>query len=153
MTDAAERIRVLLDPILESLGLSLWDMEFQKHGPSWLLRVYIDREGPGVTLDDCEAVSRDLGVALDVEDIINHAFTLEVSSPGLDRKLSKPEHFERFAGSAVKVKTYQLINGQKVFQGKLLGLAGDIVKVELESGAVVDVPLKDISKASLDVKF
>ncbi len=61
MTDAAERIRELLDPILESLGLSLWDMEFQKHGPSWLLRVYIDREGPGVTLDDCEAVSRDLG--------------------------------------------------------------------------------------------
>jgi ribosome maturation factor RimP len=153
MTDAAERIREILDPILESLGLSLWDMEFQKHGPSWLLRVYIDREGPGVTLDDCEAVSKDLGVALDVEDIINHAFTLEVSSPGLDRKLSKPEHFERFAGSAVKVKTYQLINGQKVFQGKLLGLAGDIVKVELESGAVVDVPLKDISKASLDVKF
>jgi ribosome maturation factor RimP len=153
MTDAAERIREILDPILESLGLSLWDMEFQKHGPSWLLRVYIDREGPGVTLDDCEAVSKDLGVALDVEDIINHAFTLEVSSPGLDRKLSKPEHFERFAGSAVKVKTYQLINGQKVFQGKLLGLAGDIVKVELESGAIVDVPLKDISKASLDVKF
>ncbi len=88
-----------------------------------------------------------------MEDIITHAYTLEVSSPGLDRKLSKPEHFDRFAGSAVKVKTYQLINGQKVFQGKLLGLAGDVVKVELESGAVVDMPLSDIAKASLDVKF
>jgi ribosome maturation factor RimP len=149
MADAVEQIRGLLDPILASLGLSLWDIEFQKHGPSWLLRIYIDREGTGVTLDDCETVSRDLGAALDVEDLISHVYTLEVSSPGLDRKLSKPEHFVRFSGSAVKVKTYQLINGQKVFQGRLLGLAGELVKVELESGSIVEIPIGDIAKASL----
>jgi ribosome maturation factor RimP len=151
--DMTERIRGLLEPILESMGLSLWDMEFQRHGPSWLLRIYIDREETGVTLNDCETVSRDLGAALDVEDIIPHAFTLEVSSPGLDRKLSRPEHFTRFSGSAVKVKTYQMIGGQKVFQGKLLGLAGEAVKVELESGEVVEIPLRDVAKASLEVEF
>jgi ribosome maturation factor RimP len=152
MADTAEQIRGLLDPILASLGLSLWDMELQKHGPAWLLRIYIDREGKGVTLDDCEAVSRDLGAALDVEDIILHAYTLEVSSPGLDRRLSKPEHFARFRGSAVKIKTYQLINGQKVFEGRLLGLSGDGVKVELGPGSVVEIPMGDIAKASLVVE-
>ena len=153
MADIADRIRELLEPIVKSLGLSLWDIDFQKHGPSWLLRIYIDREESGVTLNDCEAVSRDLSAALDVEDIISHAYTLEVSSPGLDRSLSKPEHYARFTGSVVKIKTYQQINGQKVFHGKLIGLAGELVKVELESGAIVDIPLADIAKASLEVVF
>jgi len=153
MADIADRIRELLEPIVKSLGLSLWDIDFQKHGPSWLLRIYIDREESGVTLNDCEAVSRDLSAALDVEDIISHAYTLEVSSPGLDRSLSKPEHYARFTGSVVKIKTYQQINGQKVFHGKLIGLAGELVKVELESGAIVDIPLGDIAKASLEVVF
>jgi ribosome maturation factor RimP len=148
-----EQIRHILDPILESMGLSLWDMEFQKQGPKWLLRVYIDREIGGVTLNDCEAVSRDLGAALDVEDIIPHAYTLEVSSPGLDRTLTKPEHFVRFAGSMIKVKTYQPLNGQKVFRGKLLGTGDGTVKVELETGAVLEIPLSNITKASLEVEF
>ncbi len=153
MADIEGRIRQLLGPILGSLGLSLWDMEFQKHGPQWLLRIYIDRETSGVTLNDCETVSRDLGAALDVEDIIPHAYTLEVSSPGLDRKLTKPEHFIRFAGSAIKVKTYQQINGQRVFHGKLIGLAGETLRVELETGTVMEIPFRDIAKASLEVEF
>jgi len=154
MSDAAEQIRQILDPILLSMGLDLWDLEFQKQGPKWLLRVYIDREiGGGVTLQDCETVSRDLSAALDVEDIIPHAFTLEVSSPGLDRTLSKPEHFIRFAGSTVKVKTYQQINGEKVFRGKLLGMADSVVSIELESGTVLEIPMTNITKASLEVEF
>ncbi len=120
MSDIAEQIRQILIPILESMGLTLWDMEFHKQGPQWLLRIFIDRESGGVTLTDCETVNRDLGAALDVEDIISHAYTLEVSSPGLDRTLSKPEHFARFTGSRVKLKTFQPINGQKVFRGTLL---------------------------------
>jgi len=154
MPDAVEQIRQILDPILESLGLDLWDLEFQKQGPKWLLRVYIDREiGGGVTLNDCEAVSRDLGTALDVEDIVPHAYTLEVSSPGLDRTLTKPEHFVRFAGSAIKVKTFQKIRDEKVFHGKLLGLEGETVKLELKTGEVLEIPLGDIAKASLEVEF
>ena len=154
MSEAAEQIRQILDPILLSMGLDLWDLEFQKQGPKWLLRVYIDREiGGGVTLQDCETVSRDLSAALDVEDIIPHAFTLEVSSPGLDRTLSKPEHFIRFAGSAVKIKTYQAINDEKVFRGKLLGMADAVVTIELEAGTVLEIPMTNITKASLEVEF
>jgi ribosome maturation factor RimP len=106
-----------------------------------------------VTLHDCEAVSRDLGTALDVEDIIPHAYTLEVSSPGLDRALSKPEHFVRFSGSAIKVKTFQKIRDEKVFRGKLLGLAEGIVKLEIMTGEVLEIPLSNITKASLEVEF
>lgn len=153
MSDGAEQIRRILGPILESMGLSLWDLEFHKQGPSWLLRITIDREPGGVTLSDCEAVSRDLGTALDVEDLILHAYTLEVSSPGLDRTLSKPEHFIRFTGNMVKIKTYQPLDGQKVFRGKLLGLVEGMVTIELETGTVLEIPMTGITKASLEVEF
>lgn len=153
MSEAAEEIRRIIDPILESMGLSLWDLEFQKHGPHWLLRIYIDRESGGVTLNDCETVSRDLGAALDVEDIVPHTYRLEVSSPGLDRTLTKPEHFVRFTGSMVKVKTYHPINGQKVFRGTLRGMDGGTVGVELETGDILHIALSDIAKTSLEVEF
>jgi ribosome maturation factor RimP len=153
MSDAVENIRQILDPILESMGLSLWEMEFQRHGPKWLLRIYIDRESGGVTLSDCEQVSRDLSTALDVEDIIQHAYTLEVSSPGLDRTLTRPEHFVRFIGSMVKVKTYQPIEGQKVFRGKLLGMGEAVIKVELETSAVLEIPMSNITKVALEVEI
>ncbi len=154
MPNAVEQIRHLLEPILGSLGLSLWELELQKQGPKWLLRIYIDREeSGGVTLNDCETVSRDLSAALDVEDIISHAFTLEVSSPGLDRTLSKPEHFARFTGSRVRIKTYQPVNGEKVFHGKLSGMLEEKVKVELETGVVLEIPMSNITKASLEVEF
>jgi len=153
MSDAVERIRQLLDPILESMGLSLWEVEFQRQGPRWLLRVSIDREAGGVTLNDCETVSRDLSAVLDVEDIIPHPYTLEVSSPGLDRTLTKPEHFFRFSGSLVKIKTYQPVNGQKVFRGKLLGMSDAAVKIELDSESVLEISLSNIAKASLEVDF
>ena len=153
MSDIAEQIRHILDPILESMGLTLWDLEFHKQGPQWLLRIFIDRESGGVTLNDCETVNRDLGAALDVEDIISHPYTLEVSSPGLDRTLSKPEHFARFTGSMVKIKTFQPINGQKVFRGTLLGLVEGMVSMELETGVLLEIPMTGITKASLEVQF
>lgn len=154
MSDVVEDIRRLLDPILGSLGLSLWDIEFKKEGPRRILRVYIDRES-GVSLGDCEAVSRDLGAALDVEDVVSSSYTLEVSSPGLDRTLFKPEHFVRFAGKTVRIKTYQSIDGQKVFRGKLLGVgAGETtVRLEPEKGGVLEIPFQEISKASLEVEL
>ncbi len=153
MSAGEKEIQEILDPILASMGLSLWDMEFQKQGPKWLLRIYIDREQGGVTLNDCETVSRDLGAALDVEDIVPHAYMLEVSSPGLDRKLTKPEHFVRFAGSRVKIKMYQPIDGQKVLSGKLLGMAETGVRIEPEGGGLLEIPLGNIAKAALEVEF
>ncbi len=153
MSGSDERVRRLLEPILQSLGLDLWELEFHKQGPKWLLRVFIDREiGGGVTLNDCEAVSRDLSAVLDVEDFINHAYTLEVSSPGLDRALTKPEHFIRFTGSLVKIKTMQPIDGEKVFRGRVSGLVGTVVQIEVAPGTVVNIPLPNITKASLEVE-
>ena len=147
-----EIVRVL-DPILSSLGLSLWDLEFKKEGPKWLLRIYIDREPGGVTLSDCETVSRDLGAVLDVEDLINHPYTLEVSSPGLDRTLTRPEHYQKCIGRIVKVKTYEAIDGQKVLTGVLRAIEGDMVSIELGTGTVLSIPRQGIAKASLEVVF
>jgi ribosome maturation factor RimP len=96
-------------------------------------------------------VSRDLGTVLDVEDIISHAYTLEVSSPGLDRSLTRPEHYRRCRGSLVKVKTFQPINGVKVFKGKLAGLEDLVVVLEQDSGETLRIPLDNVSKASLEV--
>jgi ribosome maturation factor RimP len=151
MPDLQEQIERLLDPILGSLGLTLWHMEFMKQGPQWLLRIYIDRETGGVTLGDCEAVSRDLGTVLDIEEIVPHAYTLEVSSPGLDRSLTKPEHYGKCRGSLVKIKTYKPINGAKVFKGILSGLEGMVVVLEQDGGETLRIPLDNVSKASLEV--
>jgi ribosome maturation factor RimP len=151
MPDLQEQIQRLLDPILGSLGLTLWDLELRKQGPQWLLRIYIARETGGVTLGDCEAVSRDLGTILDVEDVIPHSYTLEVSSPGLDRSLTRPEHYRRCQGSLVKIKTFQPINGGKVFRGKLVGLEDLVVVLEQDSGETLRIPLDNVSKASLEV--
>ena len=153
MSDLQEQIQQLLDPILGSLGLTLWDLDFKKEGPQWLLRIYIEREPGGVTLSDCETVSRDLGTVLDVEDLIPHAFTLEVSSPGLDRSLTKPEHYRKCLGTQVKVKTYQQINGEKVFRGKLVEFDGTVVVLEPEKGDLLRIPLESIAKASCEVVF
>lgn len=154
MSDVEDRIQQVLEPILRALGLDLWNLEFQKSGPKWLLRVYIDREiGGGVTLGDCEAVSRDLSTSLDVDDFIQHAYTLEVSSPGLDRTLTKPEHFRRFAGSLVKIKTYQPISKEKVFKGILRGILDTFVKIEVTEGEILAIPMSNIAKAQLEVEF
>lgn len=154
MSNIHERIQQLLEPILGSLGLTLWDLDFKKEGPQWLLRIYIEREPGGVTLGDCETVNRDLGTALDVEELIAHAYTLEVSSPGLDRSLTKPEHYRKCKGTLVKIKTYQLINGEKIFRGKLIELdEGSTVVLEADKGEVLRIPLDSIAKASCEVVF
>jgi ribosome maturation factor RimP len=153
MSDLQEQIQQLLEPILVSLGLTLWDLDFKKEGPQWLLRIYIEREPGGVTLGDCETVSRDLGMALDVEDLIPHAYSLEVSSPGLDRSLTKTEHYLKCVGNQVKIKTYQLINGEKVFRGKLIGLEDGMVVLETDKGEILRIPLESIAKASCEVVF
>lgn len=111
--------------------------------------------GPGVSLDDCSNFSRIVSAALDVEDPVQGAYDLEVSSPGLDRPLRKPEHFRKYAGQKVRVKTYAPLEtaaGRKSFTGKLLGLFGDQVRIDVD-GAVFDVPLAQISKANLEPVF
>src|SRR5580704_11448543 len=151
----APRVQALAEPLARSLGLELVDIEYLREGPSWILRIFIDKPG-GVNLDDCSTFSHALGPALDVDDVVGTAYSLEVSSPGLERALKKPKDFERFAGKRIKVKTFAPLPttgaaagpGQKNFQGILIGLKGDRVEIEAE-GKPVQIPLNAIAKAHL----
>jgi ribosome maturation factor RimP len=111
----------LAQPIVEEKGLLLWDVRFVKEGADWFLRVYIDRENEAVSIDDCVAVSRKLSDLLDEKDPIPQSYCLEVSSPGIERELVRPEHFTAFEGAAVVLHLYQTVDGSKEIAGILLG--------------------------------
>ena len=118
MAKVTDAVAALALPVVERAGCTLWDVEYIKEAGSWFLRVYIDKEG-GVSIDDCEAVSRPLSDLLDEHDPIEGSYTFEVSSAGADRALKKPEHFEQFQGSEVEVRLYRPRAGRKEFVGVL----------------------------------
>ena len=118
MAKVTDTVAALALPVVEGAGCSLWDVEYVKEAGTWFLRVYIDKEG-GVSIDDCEAVSRPLSDILDQADPIEGSYTFEVSSPGADRALKKPEHFAAFRGEEVEVKLYRPREGRKEFVGGL----------------------------------
>lgn len=133
----ADQVEGFIRPLMDNdfPGIELYDLEFIKEGPNWYLRIYIDKEG-GVTIDDCEAVSRAVEKVLDEKDPIEHAYILEVSSPGIDRALKKEADFAKYAGQDVEIRLYKPTNGVKIFQGKLKGLIdGDIVIADGEAEA------------------
>ncbi|MFQ5488942.1 MAG: ribosome maturation factor RimP [Gammaproteobacteria bacterium] len=144
---ADERLQRLLEPVVNMLGYELVGIEYFPTGHHYILRVYIDKEA-GITLDDCEIVSRQVSALLDVEDPIRGQYTLEVSSPGLDRPLFTPEHFSRFSGKQVKLRLSTPLNGRRNYKGRLQGLDDGKVMLEVD-GARVDLPLEDIEKARL----
>ena len=123
MAKVTDLVAQLAQPLAEAAGCSLWDVEYVKEAGTWYLRIYIDKE-TGVSIDDCEAVSRPLSDALDEADPIEGSYTLEVSSAGADRVLKKPEHFQRFCGEEVEVRLYRPKDGKKDFVGRLTGWAG-----------------------------
>jgi ribosome maturation factor RimP len=147
-----ERIREAAERVAHSLGLEIVDVEW-KVGKDRFLRVYIDKP-EGVSHKDCEAVSNQLSVILDVEDLVfgPQHYILEVSSPGLDRKLTKPAEFERFAGRLARISTIEPVENQKFFEGRLAGVAGGKVQIEVQ-GRVIAVPMEGIRKANLVVEF
>lgn len=155
-----DRVNALLQPILVEMGLELTDLEYVREGRDSTLRVFIDKEG-GVTLDDCAALSRELGTVLEVEDVIQAAYRLEVSSPGLDRPLKTQKDYERFVGSLVKIKTYEKLDPdqrgheRKTFVGKLLGFENGLISLEQndKKGGVVVLPLAAIAKSNLEPEF
>ncbi|MEY8316267.1 ribosome maturation factor RimP [Oscillospiraceae bacterium 50-58] len=118
MAKVTDAVAALALPVVERAGCTLWDVEYIKEAGSWFLRVYIDKEG-GVSIDDCETVSRPLSDLLDEHDPIEGSYTFEVSSAGADRALKKPEHFEQFQGSEVEVRLYRPREGRKEFVGVL----------------------------------
>ncbi len=130
MAKVTDLVAQLAQPLAEAAGCSLWDVEYVKEAGTWYLRIYIDKE-TGVSIDDCEAVSRPLSDALDEADPIEGSYTLEVSSAGADRVLKKPEHFQRFCGEEVEVRLYRPKDGKKDFVGRLTGWADGDITLEL----------------------
>ncbi|HIY04638.1 MAG TPA: ribosome maturation factor RimP [Candidatus Anaerotignum merdipullorum] len=147
-----EKVMPLLEPIVAEKKLELVDLEFVKEGANWYLRVYIDKEG-GVSIDDCEAVSRELEAKLDTEDPIEQAYILEVSSPGIDRPLKKEADFEKFSGDIIDIKLYKALDGKKQYQGKLLGLQDGCISIEEEDGTIRAFAQKEVADVRLAVIF
>ena len=150
-----DRTRKLLEPVLGRDGYELVEVEWVRAGGRWTLRLYIDREG-GVGIDQCQEVSRTVEPILDVEDFIGPAYDLEVSSPGVDRPLRKPQDFDRFAGQRANVKAYGPIAGtapgspgRKHWTGTLKGFRDGAVEIDVD-GVVHRVPHEQIAKAHLE---
>jgi ribosome maturation factor RimP len=157
--DVLEQIRAISARVAASYGLDLFDVQFQREAQGMVLRVSIDRPGPAATaedsvsVEDCANVSRDLSAILDVEDIVPTAYTLEVSSPGLDRPLRRPEDYVRFAGRRARIVTRERVDGQTFLRGRLAGMDGDGVVVDGDDHKRHRVPLGVIMRANLEVDF
>jgi ribosome maturation factor RimP len=145
-----ERVRELAERAARDQGVELVHAEVGGPEGKPVVRVFIDKPG-GVTHQDCAAVSLHLGTLLDVEDFIHSAYTLEVSSPGLERGLYKLRDFERFGGSLAKIKVRQPLNGQRNFRGRIVGVQGDKVVFDDRTSGEVSLPFDDIVKANLEL--
>ena len=151
MAKVTYTVAALAAPIVEEAGCSLWDVEYVKEAGTWFLRVYIDKEG-GVSIDDCEAVSRPLSDKLDEADPIEGSYTFEVSSAGADRVLKKPEHFARFQGQEVEVKLYRPREGRKEFVGLLQSWEDGDVTLDM-GGTPARFEKKEIALVRLYPRF
>ena len=161
-----ERIRAIAVRVAQSRGLEVFDVQFRREAHGWILRVYLDRpdapvhagragtiEGEGVTIADCQFVSTELGTLLDVDDTVGHRYTLEVSSPGLDRPLRGPADYRRFAGCLARFVLVEPVEGQTHVRGRLQGMDGDDVLVAVGKDQVRRLPALRISRARLEVEF
>jgi ribosome maturation factor RimP len=160
-----EKIQEIVERVAQSSGLEVVELDLRGGGKARLLRIFIDKP-EGVTHEDCANFSREVGTIFDVEDAVPGAtYTLEVSSPGLDRKLSKAAEFERFSGNLVKLMTRDPINGNRHFEGRMTWLGDGRIAVELtgrkkskkqeavEAGAKVEIELANVEKANLVPEF
>ena len=148
MAKVTDVVTQLAAPIVAEQGCTLWDVEYVREAGEWFLRVYIDKEG-GVSIDDCEAVSRPLSDKLDEVDPIEGSYTFEVSSAGADRALKKPEHFEQMLGRQVEVRLYRAVEGKKALVGELTGYGAGDVTLDGER----TIPKADVAQVRLYVTF
>lgn len=158
---AKKKIKEIIEEIavdfMTDNGLELYNVEFLKEGRDWFLRVYIDKQGGAeeeyVDTNDCEKVSRFLSEKLDELDPIEQNYYLEVSSPGMDRELLTPKHFEKFTGKLVEVKLYKGVDGKKLYEGVLVGLVDGNVVIKDEDDKELMFPLDQVAKTNLAVVF
>jgi ribosome maturation factor RimP len=134
-------------PIVDDLGLELVEVEFRRESAGWILRLFIDREG-GVSIDDCASVSRQVSAYLEVEDLIDHAYNLEVSSPGLERPLKRKEDFVRFSGRKARIKLKDPVGGQRVFIGLLGSVDENILTLDVD-GRQMEIDMDGVARARL----
>ena len=161
-TTVVEQVRALAGRVAGTYGLDIFDVQFRRESGGMVVRVRIDRPGPAgtadesVSIEDCARVSRDLSAILDVEDVVPTAYTLEVSSPGLDRPLRHADDYRRFSGRRAKLVMREAIDGQKFFKGQLGGVEQDEVLVVIingDDGRRHRVPIGVITRANLEVDF
>lgn len=154
--DISKKVTELLSEFCEGKELDVYRVQYKKEGPDWKLKVFLDKpadaETEYVDINECEAATRFLGDKLDELDLIERAYTLEVSSPGLDRELIKDSDFDRFAGREVEVKLFTAIEGSKNHEGTLIGLKDGIVTISV-NGSEIELPKDKISKINLAVVF
>lgn len=149
--DIIERVEQKLMPIINANNFELVEVEFVKEGPNKYLRVYADKEG-GITIDDCEIISRGLEAELEKDDFIEEAYILEVSSPGIDRILKKDFEYIKYKGRLVEIKLYKPIDKVKQMQGNLVGLIDGKIVIE-ENGQEISFDKKDVASCRLAVVF
>lgn len=145
-------LRQAIDALLQAESIALVDMQWGRRGKRWGLTLFIEKE-TGVTLDDCERISEQLGELIDAENLIEHAYILEVSSPGLDRPVRSLGEYQRFQGRLVKLTTREPIRGRSTIVGRIMGVEGETVLVEVERAGVVPIPFAHITHARLEVEF
>ena len=146
MANAAEKVYSLIEETVKNEGVTLWDVRFLKEGANWYLRVFIDKP-EGISIDDCTAVSHAIDPIIDEADTIDKSYFLEVCSPGIERELTRPWHYEAVLGEKIKIKLYKALDGKKEFTG-LLKASGDTLIIETETGEM-SFPKETVSKAYL----
>lgn len=144
-----DRVEQLVAPIAKEMGFDLWNIQFIKEGSQWYLRLYIDKDG-GVDINDCVDFTHAVTKPLDDVDIISQSYMLEVSSPGIERELIKDEHFEKYIGYPVMMRTIRAIDGVRDFNGILVSYENKEVCVKLQDDTTVSVNKKDTSYVKLD---
>ena len=159
MGSPLDRVRELAERVAATYGLDIFDVELKREGGQQVLRVFVDRPGPAstpeesVSIDDVARVAEELGTLLDVEDPMPGEYTLEVSSPGLDRPLRTADDYRRFAGRWAKIVTSEPVQRQTAFSGRVKGIEGDDVLFESEGKKLMKLPLRLITRARLEVEF
>jgi ribosome maturation factor RimP len=154
-----EQIRAIAERVAASRGLTVWEIQSRRESAGHVVRVFVDRPGPAATpeesvsIEDCEQVNREMSTILDVEDPLPFAYTLEVSSPGLDRPLRGEDDYRRFAGRLAKVVVREAVDNQKAFEGWLRGMEAGAVLLEAPNGRMHRLPLGLITRGRLEVEF
>jgi ribosome maturation factor RimP len=154
-----EQIRAIAERVAAARGLTVWEIQSRRESSGHVVRVFIDRPGPAATpeesvsIEDCEQVNREISTILDVEAPLPFAYTLEVSSPGLDRPLRGEDDYRRFAGRLAKVVVSEAVDNQKAFEGRLRGMDGSDVLLEAPNGRMHRLPLGLITRGRLEVEF